>query len=71
VVPSYVPISSISELKGKGANFKNKMIGIDAGAGTQIVTEQALNYYGLSKEYELVPSSESVMLASLDSSIKR
>ncbi|WP_210362133.1 glycine betaine ABC transporter substrate-binding protein [Borreliella garinii] len=71
VVPSYVPISSISELKGKGDKFKNKMIGIDAGAGTQIVTEQALDYYGLSKEYELIPSSESVMLASLDSAIKR
>ncbi|WP_330729921.1 glycine betaine ABC transporter substrate-binding protein [Borrelia turicatae] len=71
VVPSYVTISSISELKGRGAEFKNKMIGIDAGAGTQLSVEGTLKRYGLDKEYELISSSESVMLASLESAIKK
>ncbi|ACH94402.1 glycine betaine ABC transporter substrate-binding protein [Borrelia recurrentis] len=71
VVPSYVTISSISELKGRGSEFKNKVIGIDAGAGTQLSVEETLNRYGLSKEYELISSSESVMLASLESAINK
>ncbi|AHE62485.1 glycine betaine ABC transporter substrate-binding protein [Borrelia parkeri] len=71
VVPSYVTISSISELKGRGAEFKNKMVGIDAGAGTQLSVEETLKRYGLDKEYELISSSESVMLASLESAIKK
>ncbi|AHH12162.1 Glycine betaine-binding protein [Borrelia hermsii YBT] len=71
VVPSYVKISSIAELKGRGAKFKNRMVGIDAGAGTQLSVEETLKRYGLDKEYELISSSESVMLASLESAIKR
>ncbi|AGT27141.1 glycine betaine ABC transporter substrate-binding protein [Borrelia miyamotoi] len=71
VVPSYVTISNIAELKGRGAEFKNKMVGIDAGAGTQLSVEKTLNLYGLDQEYELVSSSESVMLASLESAIKK
>ncbi|AHH03104.1 Glycine betaine-binding protein [Borrelia nietonii YOR] len=71
VVPSYVTISSIAELKGRGAKFKNRIVGIDAGAGTQLSVEETLKRYGLDKEYELISSSESVMLASLESAIKR
>lgn len=71
VVPSYVTISSIAELKGRGAEFKNKIVGIDAGAGTQLSVEETLNRYELDKEYELISSSESVMLASLESAIKK
>ncbi|AHH05273.1 glycine betaine ABC transporter substrate-binding protein [Borrelia miyamotoi] len=71
VVPSYVTISNIAELKGRGAEFKNKMVGIDAGAGTQLSVEKTLNLYGLDQEYELISSSESVMLASLESAIKK
>ncbi|BCR20757.1 glycine betaine ABC transporter substrate-binding protein [Borrelia miyamotoi] len=71
VVPSYVTISNIAELKGRGAEFKNKMVGIDAGAGTQLSVEKTLKLYGLEQEYELVSSSESVMLASLESAIKK
>ncbi|QFP42160.1 glycine betaine ABC transporter substrate-binding protein [Borrelia miyamotoi] len=71
VVPSYVTISSIAELKGRGVDFKNKMVGIDAGAGTQLSVEKTLNLYGLDQEYELVSSSESVMLATLESAIKK
>ncbi|BCR21586.1 glycine betaine ABC transporter substrate-binding protein [Borrelia sp. HM] len=71
VVPSYVTISSIVELKGRGSEFKNRIVGIDAGAGTQLSVEKTLNIYGLDKEYELVSSSESVMLSSLESAIKR
>ena len=71
VVPSYVTISSIFDLKSRGAEFKNKIVGIDAGAGTQLSVEKTLKLYGLDKEYELVSSSESVMLSSLESAIKR
>ncbi|WKC57723.1 glycine betaine ABC transporter substrate-binding protein [Borrelia sp. P9F1] len=71
VVPSYVTISSIAELKGRGAEFKNKIVGIDAGAGTQLSLEEALRLYELEKEYELIPSSETVMLASLEAAIKK
>ncbi|WP_445435830.1 glycine betaine ABC transporter substrate-binding protein [Candidatus Borreliella tachyglossi] len=71
VVPKYVTISSIGELKGRGGKFQNKMVGIDPGSGTQLSVEKALKLYELDKEYELVPSSESVMLASLEAAIKR
>ncbi|WP_370639779.1 glycine betaine ABC transporter substrate-binding protein [Borrelia sp. RT5S] len=71
VVPSYVTISSIAELKGRGAGFKNKIVGIDAGAGTQLSVEETLRLYELEKEYELIPSSETVMLASLEAAIKK
>ncbi|WP_024654111.1 glycine betaine ABC transporter substrate-binding protein [Borrelia persica] len=71
VVPSYVTISNISELKGRGSEFQNKMIGIDAGAGTQLSVEETLKLYELDKEYELISSSESVMLASLESAINK
>ncbi|AYE36717.1 glycine/betaine ABC transporter substrate-binding protein [Borrelia turcica IST7] len=71
VVPSYVTISSIAELKGRGAEFGNKIVGIDAGSGTQLSVEETLKRYELDKEYELIPSSESVMLASLESAIKK
>ena len=71
VVPSYVTISSIVELKGRGVEFKNKIVGIDAGAGTQLSVEETLRLYELEKEYELIPSSETVMLASLEAAIKK
>ncbi|UER68000.1 glycine betaine ABC transporter substrate-binding protein [Borrelia sp. BU AG58] len=71
VVPSYVTISSITELKGRGVDFGSKIIGIDAGSGTQLSVEEALKRYELDKEYELIPSSESVMLASLEVAIKK
>ncbi|QMU98950.1 glycine/betaine ABC transporter substrate-binding protein [Borrelia sp. A-FGy1] len=71
VVPSYVTISSIADLKGRGIEFGNKIVGIDAGSGTQLSVEETLRRYKLDKEYELIPSSESVMLASLESAIKK
>ena len=71
VVPNYVTISSIAELKDRGSEFGNKIVGIDAGSGTQLSVEETLKRYELDKEYELIPSSESVMLASLESAIKK
>lgn len=63
VVPEYVDINSIDELQNAKDKFDGKIIGIDPGAGIMGVTQNVIDEYGL--DYELVPSSEAGMLASL------
>lgn len=63
MVPAYVPVNSIEDLKKPEVKkmFGGKIIGIDAGAGVMRQTEAAIKKYDL--DMELVPSSAVAMLA--------
>ncbi|MDD4767547.1 MAG: glycine betaine ABC transporter substrate-binding protein [Desulfotomaculaceae bacterium] len=64
-VPAYVDIDSLEDLKGNGAMFGNKIIGIEPSAGLMLTTQKAMEEYGLDDEYELVQGSTAGMLAEL------
>jgi len=64
-VPEYSDLTSIEDLKGKGAQFDGKIIGIEPGAGLTKATTAMLPEYGLDSEYELVTSSTAAMLTEL------
>lgn len=68
VVPAYVSISSIAEMNEQAAQFDNKIIGIDPGAGIMSKTEKAVEEYGLS-EMKLVEGSGATMTATLSNAI--
>lgn len=63
IVPEYVKANSIEDLKAQKADFNGQIIGIDAGAGVMLKTDQAIKDYGL--DYKLVASSGSGMIAEL------
>lgn len=69
VVPSYVTIDSIVQLKDEAVkeNFNGEITGIDAGAGVMRTTEQVIEEYEL--DYELVESSGPAMTAALKDAI--
>lgn len=69
-VPAYVTIDSIGELNAHAGRFKNKIIGIDPGAGLMRLSEQAMKDYGLNK-LELMEGSGATMTAALDTAIRR
>ena len=71
VVPDYVDINTIADLKGREAEFGGRIVGIEAGAGEmKAMREKVIPTYGLT-DYELVEGSSPAMLATLDSSIKQ
>ncbi len=63
MVPSYVPVNTIDELKKPDVQkmFDGKIVGIDAGAGIMVQAKKAISEYGL--DFELVPSSDAAMAA--------
>lgn len=63
MVPSYVPVNKIEDLKKPDVQklFDGKIVGIDAGAGIMVQAKKAIADYGL--DYELVPSSDAAMSA--------
>ena len=63
IVPEYVKANSIADL-ATDKSFHNKIVGIDAGAGVMLKTDQALKDYGLS-DYKLQASSGAGMIAEL------
>jgi glycine betaine/proline transport system substrate-binding protein len=69
VVPSYVTIDSIIQLKDEEVKekFNGEITGIDAGAGVMRTTEQVIEEYEL--DYELVESSGPAMTAALKDAI--
>ncbi len=69
VVPDYVPVSSIEDLRGAADLFESQIIGIDSGAGIMLATENAIEKYDL--DYTLLPSSEAAMTANLKDAIDR
>ncbi|MFC5338240.1 glycine betaine ABC transporter substrate-binding protein [Leucobacter denitrificans] len=70
-VPEYMDdVNSIEDLKGQAARFNGEIIGIEPSAGlTKQTQEVAMPEYGLDSEYELVTSSTSAMLATLQDKI--
>ena len=70
VVPDYVEIGSIADLKAHAAEFDNKVIGIDPGAGLMRASEKAMKEYGLSN-MKLVEGSDATMTAALKDAISR
>lgn len=68
VVPSYVDIDNISELNEHADKFGNKIVGIDAGAGVMVTTDEDL-IPSYSIDLELMPSSGPAMTAALKEAI--
>jgi len=68
VVPSYVTINSIPELKENSDRFDNKIIGIDPGAGIMSKTEKVIDEYDLGME--LVSGSGATMTAALADAVR-
>ena len=64
VVPNYVDIKTVAELKAKKDQFSGKIIGIDPGANMMKTTDELVQSYGL--DYEVVRSSETAMMTALD-----
>ncbi|WP_030907539.1 ABC transporter permease/substrate binding protein [Streptomyces sp. NRRL F-5126] len=66
-VPSYVKgVKSFSDLKGKGKEFGNQIIGIEPGTEEMnILKNKVLPSYGLDKEYKVVNGSTPGMLSEL------
>jgi glycine betaine/proline transport system substrate-binding protein len=67
IVPQYVTIDSIAELNDFADEFQGRIVGIDAGAGIMLATNDAIEVYDL--DYELQSSSEAAMIAELSTSI--
>ncbi|MGW4205310.1 ABC transporter permease/substrate binding protein [Streptomyces sp. NPDC004726] len=66
-VPSYVKgIDSLDDLKGRSAEFKGRIIGIEPSAGMMgLLKDKVLKEYGLEGEYKVVDGSTPGMLAEL------
>jgi glycine betaine/proline transport system substrate-binding protein len=66
-VPSYVDgVDSLADLKGRGDDFKGRIVGIEPGTETMnILKNKVLPHYGLEDEFEVVDSSTPGMLAEL------
>ncbi len=71
VVPGYLPIRSIDDLKKSEVKAKlgGQIIGIDAGAGIMLTTARVIKEYGL--DYELVTGSAAAMEAAFRSAYAR
>ncbi|WP_062014831.1 glycine betaine ABC transporter substrate-binding protein [Aureimonas sp. AU4] len=69
-VPAYVDMSSVADLKTKGGEVENKVIGIDPGAGLMQASEKAIKDYELSG-VTLVEGSDATMTAALKDAIDR
>lgn len=69
VVPKYVTINSIAEIKDHADKFDGKIIGIDPGAGIMSKTEKVIKDYDLGR-IKLLEGSGATMTAALDDAIK-
>ncbi|MDD3169072.1 MAG: glycine betaine ABC transporter substrate-binding protein [Eubacteriales bacterium] len=68
VVPQYVTIDSMEELKANKDQFNGEIVGIDPGAGIMKASNAANEEYGL--EFEIVQGSEAAMMAAMDKAYK-
>ncbi|MBN2297800.1 MAG: glycine betaine ABC transporter substrate-binding protein [Deltaproteobacteria bacterium] len=69
VVPAYVTIDSIAEMKDYADKFNGQITGIDPGAGIMSMTEKAIKEYQLDG-FELMEGSGAIMTAVLKDKIK-
>lgn len=67
VVPDYVTIDSIPQLKQTADKFQNRIVGIDPGAGEMGLTQKVIKQYGLPEK--LISGSGATMTAALKSAI--
>lgn len=68
VVPQYVTIDSIEELKANKDKFNGEIIGIDPGAGIMKASNRANEDYDLG--FEIVQGSEAAMMAAMEKAYK-
>ncbi|AIM38491.1 glycine/betaine ABC transporter [Sphingobacterium sp. ML3W] len=68
VVPDYVTINAIEELKDHEVQFKKQIIGIEKGAGITAAVDRTIEEYGLN--YRQVNSSTVAMITELQNAIK-
>ena len=69
VVPTYLEeVNSVEDLNEHKEMFNSEIVGFGPGAGTMEVTEELIEDYGL--EFELLPSSESAMLAEIGNAVE-
>ncbi|UUX92958.1 glycine betaine ABC transporter substrate-binding protein [Methanoplanus endosymbiosus] len=69
VVPAYVDVNSIEELKDHSDIFDSAIVGIEPGAGIMKSTEIAAEEYGL--DYEVSSGSEVAMCTALKSALDK
>lgn len=69
VVPSYVTINTLAELKTNMPKFKNQIIGIDPGAGLMKLTEQFIKRNNI--DARLIEGSGATMTAALKDAIDK
>ncbi|MDD2407698.1 MAG: glycine betaine ABC transporter substrate-binding protein [Tepidiphilus sp.] len=69
-VPDYVPIDSIEELDAHADRFGRRIVGIEAGAGIMINTQEAIEAYSI-KNLRLINSSTPAMQAELARAVAR
>ncbi len=69
VVPTYVTIDGIGEMKDHADKFDGRIIGIDPGAGIMSTTEKVIEEYGLN-EISLMPGSGATMAAALKDKVE-
>jgi glycine betaine/proline transport system substrate-binding protein len=71
MVPSYVPVNMIADLKKPEIEnlFGGKITGIDAGSGIVVQAKKAIEQYGL--KFELVPSSDAAMAAAFKAAYEK
>ncbi|MFY9963469.1 glycine betaine ABC transporter substrate-binding protein, partial [Pseudomonas sp.] len=69
IVPEYVKAKSLEDLKSDDS-FKKRIVGIDAGSGVMLKTDQAIKDYGLTG-YNLKASSGAGMIAELTRAEKK
>lgn len=68
VVPNYVTINTLSEMKANAAKFNGEIIGIDPGAGIMKASQAAIE--DLELGVNLVQGSEAAMMAALGNAVK-
>lgn len=67
VVPDYVTIDSIDQLKANADKFQDRIVGIDPGAGEMALTQQVIKDYGL--PLKLINGSGATMAGALKDAI--
>ncbi len=70
VVPDYVTVDSIADVKANASMFGGKIIGIDPGAGLMRASEKAMKEYDLAP-MQLVDGSDATMVAALKDAVSR
>jgi ABC-type proline/glycine betaine transport systems, periplasmic components len=69
-VPDYVSVQSMADLDASADKFSKRIVGIDPGAGLMMLSEKAIEKYGI-KNLRLEEGSGSTMTAALDDAIRR